>query len=268
MGGKKKGKKKKGAKEEPEPEDEYMKMDGGTLEKTMAALKEKLADAKVKRNLIQIEKDMIHDFYHNTRAEIKETEAEIKNFDTEMQKLEEAHRAEIKVYIQKVKHIEYEHQLNCNNVAGDAGTAQASMAEERGFHEQQQKEMRNEKKNQKEDYDRDEMQNIGEIEDKEKDLESNLKDLQLSLDTSKLNLIANYEQKLEHLKEELELRMKVEIHEIEERKNQHINDLMKNHQEAFKEMKEYYNDITRENLELIKMHKEKLVDIRAQIEAN
>ena len=81
-------------------------------------------------------------------------------------------------------------------------------------------------------------------------------------------MIANYEQKLEHLKEELELRMKVEIHEIEERKNQHINDLMKNHQEAFKEMKEYYNDITRENLELIKMHKEKLVDIRAQIEAN
>jgi predicted nuclease with TOPRIM domain len=123
MGGKKKGKKKKGAKEEPEPEDEYMKMDGSTLEKTMAALKEKLADAKVKRNLIQIEKDMIHDFYHNTRAEIKETEAEIKNFDTDMQKLEEAHRAEIKVYIQKVKHIEYEHQLNCNNVAGDAGTA-------------------------------------------------------------------------------------------------------------------------------------------------
>jgi hypothetical protein len=43
MGGKKKGKKKKkGAKEKPEPDDEYMKMDGSTLEKTMAALKEKL----------------------------------------------------------------------------------------------------------------------------------------------------------------------------------------------------------------------------------
>lgn len=70
------------------------------------------------------------------------------------------------------------------------------------------------------------------------------------------------------MKEELELRLKVEIHEIEERKNQHINDLMKNHEDAFKEMKEYYNDITRENLELIKMHKEKLVDIRAQIETN
>jgi chromosome segregation ATPase len=74
--------------------------------------------------------------------------------------------------------------------------------------------------------------------------------------------------KLEKLREELELRLKVEIHEIEERKNQHINDLMKNHEDAFREMKEYYNDITRENLELIKMHKEKLIDIRAQIETN
>jgi Sec-independent protein translocase protein TatA len=73
---------------------------------------------------------------------------------------------------------------------------------------------------------------------------------------------------LEKLREELELRMKVEIHEIEERKNQHINDLMKNHEEAFREMKEYYNDITRENLELIKMHRDKLTDIRNQTEQN
>ena len=71
---------------------------------------------------------------------------------------------------------------------------------------------------------------------------------------------------MQTLKEDLELRMKVEIHEIEERKSQHINELMKNHQEAFKEMKEYYNDITRENLELIRMHKDKLIDIRKQIE--
>ena len=82
------------------------------------------------------------------------------------------------------------------------------------------------------------------------------------MNLERLTLIQNYERKLKELKDELELRMKVEIHEIEERKNQHINDLMKNHEEAFKEMKEYYNDITRENLELIRMHREKLIDIR------
>jgi len=58
--------------------------------------------------------------------------------------------------------------------------------------------------------------------------------------------------KLQRLEAELDLRMKVEIHEIEERKNEHINELMHNHEEAFTEMKQYFNDITRENLELIK----------------
>lgn len=43
---------------------------------------------------------------------------------------------------------------------------------------------------------------------------------------------------------------------------------MTNHEKAFKEMKDYYNDITRENLDLIKMHREKLVDINATIENN
>ena len=32
---------------------------------------------------------------------------------------------------------------------------------------------------------------------------------------------------------------------------------MINHESAFREMKEYYNDITRENLEIIKLLKEK-----------
>jgi len=63
------------------------------------------------------------------------------------------------------------------------------------------------------------------------------------------------------LREELDLRMKVEIHELEERKNQHYNELMKAHEQAFKEMKDYYNDITRENLELIKTNEQKITEI-------
>jgi hypothetical protein len=37
------------------------------------------------------------------------------------------------------------------------------------------------------------MQNIGEIEDKQNELEQNLRDLQISLETSKKTLIENYE---------------------------------------------------------------------------
>lgn len=63
---------------------------------------------------------MIHDFYNNTRSEIKENDADIKNFDSKMQELEDAHRVEIKVYMQKVKHLEYEHNNNCERVQVDS----------------------------------------------------------------------------------------------------------------------------------------------------
>ena len=88
MGGKKKkgGRKgKKGPAQDVEPEDVYMNMMGEQLEITITNLKEQLNEAKIKRNMLQIEKDMIHDFYHNTREEIKELESEIRNYDTKME---------------------------------------------------------------------------------------------------------------------------------------------------------------------------------------
>jgi hypothetical protein len=60
-----------------------------------------------------------------------------------------------------------------------------------------------------------------------------------------------YEKKLRQLRDELEIRRKTEIHEIEERKNQQINTLMRNHEKAFSDIKNYYNDITLNNLSLI-----------------
>ena len=60
-----------------------------------------------------------------------------------------------------------------------------------------------------------------------------------------------YEKKMRALRDELDLRRKTEIHEIEERKNSQINTLMKNHEKAFSDIKNYYNDITLNNLALI-----------------
>ena len=66
------------------------------------------------------------------------------------------------------------------------------------------------------------------------------------------DLIKKYENQLVKLKEELDLKLKVELHELEERKNLHINELINNHQKSFEDLKKYYNEITAENLALIK----------------
>merc|ERR1719510_624870 len=75
-------------------------------------------------------------------------------------------------------------------------------------------------------------------------------------------LEAQYKTQVQELKIDLELRRKVEIHEIEERKNQHINELLLNHQEAFDEIKAYYNDITRDNLQLIRNLRIEIAEMR------
>lgn len=62
---------------------------------------------------------------------------------------------------------------------------------------------------------------------------------------------AKYNKKMKMLRDELDLRRKTEIHEVEERKNGQINMLMQRHEEAFTDIKNYYNDITLNNLALI-----------------
>lgn len=87
-----------------------------------------------------------------------------------------------------------------------------------------------------------------------------------ALGQARLGLIDEYDENLSSLQKDLELRKKIEVHEIEERKNQHMNAMMKSHEAAFQEMKEYYNDITIENLELIRSLKTRLTETAEEIE--
>ena len=68
------------------------------------------------------------------------------------------------------------------------------------------------------------------------------------------------------LREELELRRKNEIKEIEERKNKQIHTLMRNHEKAFGDIKNYYNDITLNNMALINSLKEQVETMKEKAE--
>ncbi|KAA3672376.1 growth arrest-specific protein 8 [Paragonimus westermani] len=75
-----------------------------------------------------------------------------------------------------------------------------------------------------------------------------------------------YQKKLKELREEMDLQRKNELHETEERKNNQINNLMRNHEKAFANIKNYYNDITLNNLALINTLKEQLDEKRKKEE--
>lgn len=60
-----------------------------------------------------------------------------------------------------------------------------------------------------------------------------------------------FEKRFVELREELGLLHRLELTEVEERKNRQISDLIKSHADAFAELKNYYNEITLNNLALI-----------------
>ena len=128
--------------------------------------------------------------------------------------------------------------------------------------------MTNSKKTQKRDIGKKELKMIDEIKKSKNILNSVKKELQDHLNDKIHSLIKGYEQDLEKLKADLSLKRKVQIHEIEERKNQHINDLLRNHTQAFKELKAYYNDITEDNLKLIKDLKTEIDGLNQRIDTN
>ena len=245
-----------------EPDDPYMQMKGEELDLHITNLREALGTAKQRRNMLQIENDMISDFAQNTKDEIKELESEIKNLDTKMQDEEDNHSKEVICHLQKVQHFEYEHSKALDDIkqVGDE-----CMNKEDSKHNEVEQANNKQKAEIKDEYDRNEKSHIAEVTQKETELKGQIQYLENDLESNKKTLIQTYERKLKELEAELHLRMKVEIHEIEERKNQHINELMLSDEMSFREMKEYFNDVTRENLDIIKQLHERLDDIKYQI---
>lgn len=104
--------------------------------------------------------------------------------------MEEAHRTQIKVFKQKVQHLEYEHKNNCKN---EQIKAQKVMKEERIYHTENDKNMLKDKKQYKDDYQREDHQHQSEIETQINKLDQDYKDLEQSLNFQRVDLISKYD---------------------------------------------------------------------------
>ncbi|KAF5833874.1 growth-arrest-specific micro-tubule binding-domain-containing protein [Dunaliella salina] len=211
------------------------------------------------RNYMQLERDKINAFWEITKKDLDDKKAELRNKDREMEEMEERHQVEIKVYKQKVKHLLYEHQNNITTLKADGELALKLQQDE---FRKREAELARDKRDLKMKLKEQELSHQEMIRDQK--LKSGIlitKTREECLGTAN-ETQHNYEKKMKMLRDDLELRRKQEIHEIEERKNSHINELMKKHERAFAEIKNYYNDITHNNLDLIKTLKEDVAEMK------
>ncbi|XP_024591405.1 growth arrest-specific protein 8 isoform X1 [Neophocaena asiaeorientalis asiaeorientalis] len=222
-------------------------------------IREELDRERVERNYFQLERDRIHTFWEITRRQLEEKKAELRNKDREMEEAEERHQVEIKVYKQKVKHLLYEHQNSLMEMKAE-GTVVMKLAQE-------------ERRAQEGALCRDMRALQVELKEQELAGELVLKNLRLKhaeeitkirkdFERQVREIEAKYDKKVRMLRDELDLRRKTEIHEVEERKNGQISMLMQRHEEAFTDIRNYYNEITLNNLALINSLKEQMEVMR------
>lgn len=260
MGPKKGGKKGKKEEEEgPVEESQFDNMDLEMLREVAPMLRQQLDKSMLDRNYVQLERDAIQQYFDITKREVEEVELAIAAKDREMELLEDNHRVELRVYQQKVKHLEYEHKNNIKDIVTEGqGLLELQMQSHEGK-EREQLKIKEQIKFQKMEL---ELVNASKVAEIRQQHDKQLVKLRQQFDEGLNELIARSDTRLVNLERDLELRRKVEIHEVEERKNQHINDLIKNHNKAFHQMKCYYNDITSGNLQLIKSLQKQVEDLK------
>ena len=161
---------------------------------------------RTKRNYIQMDRDMVEQFYHNTQKDIDEIKVKILNFETDQEREEEAHRVEVKVYLQKVKHLEYEQEKSNKEIELDGLDAKK---DENNYFEKRIETMKKEKQMHKQELIEDERKKIDEVEKTQGRHQKELGTYKKNFDLKLQELEATYQRRLQKLKEDLELKLKV-----------------------------------------------------------
>ncbi|XP_053555347.1 dynein regulatory complex subunit 4 [Bombina bombina] len=234
-------------------------MSNEQLEEHIVRLREELDREREERNYFQMERDKIHAFWEITRRQLDDKKSELRNKDREMEEAEERHQVEIKVYKQKVKHLLYEHQNNISELKAE-GSVSMKLAQK--DHHIQESVLRKDLRSLQVEIKEQELANEMVLKNLKMKQDEEITSLRIDFERKVKEIEAKYDKKMNVLRDELELRRKTEIHEVEERKNGQINALMKNHEKAFSDIKNYYNDITLNNLALINSLKEQVEEMK------
>ncbi|EAN78049.1 trypanin [Trypanosoma equiperdum] len=233
---------------------------------TLESVHDALAKAERLRNYFQVERDKVNDFWTITKGEVETYRNRLFNAEASIEELERSHQVEMKVYKQRVRHLIYERKKKAQ-ACKDESDRLLREAEDR--HLQRMNEIQ--AKLQQQDQQlraaaADHEMNVYEKRDSHSYMVTVTKTQSHEKELARLQV--SCEAKLKVLRDELELRRRAEIHEIEERKNEHINALIKQHEEKFHEMKTYYNQITTNNLEIIHSLKEEIAQMKQNDEHN
>eukprot|EP00672_Neobodo_designis_P018228 CAMPEP_0174827110 /NCGR_PEP_ID=MMETSP1114-20130205/493_1 /TAXON_ID=312471 /ORGANISM="Neobodo designis, Strain CCAP 1951/1" /LENGTH=451 /DNA_ID=CAMNT_0016060715 /DNA_START=132 /DNA_END=1487 /DNA_ORIENTATION=+ len=247
----KKDKGKKDAAPDPNAPPEEEKVDARQLWLATDAL----AKAKAARNYHQLERDKINSFWEITKRELETVKSELRNRERERAELLERHQVELKVYRQKMRHVLYEHKVQVSTMKLEATRTLQNRQEE---HRAKEAELRRDCRDLTSLRKEQELQQRGMRATLQQQQSRELTEQLRSFERETKELHLKYDRKVKTLREEMEAKRKEDIATVEQRKAEHIAELREMHEKAFKDIRDYYTEITSSNLETIKTLKEEV----------
>lgn len=233
------------------------------LEAFAHRLRNEMEREREERNFFQLERDKLRTFWEITRNQLDDGRTTIRNKEREVEEAQERADVEIKNVMQQMKHLQYENQTKIGEMRAEMMT-QLKMAQE--DHSLQERELLSDKRELRRQL-RQEMEKVElqmqklKMEHSEHSSLEREKFLAEAQEMAKIN-----EQRLQSYADETEIRHRMEMSEVEERKNAQIAKLIKEHEISFGEIKRYYNDVTTNNLQVITTMKEQMDELRTQSE--
>lgn len=256
------------------------------LEAFAHRLKGEMDREREERNFFQLERDKLRTFWEITRNQlgnievilfcliitivtvfpfVEEARAQIRNKEREVEVAQDLADIEIKNVTQQMKHLQYENQTKVGEMRAEMMT-QLKIAQEN--HAMQEQELLNDKR---------ELKRL--LREKEENTELQIQEMKMH-QTEKLSeerqkfcvesqeIIKLYDKRMETYIAEAETRHHMEINEMEERKNSQLARLIEHHDKSFNDLRNYYNDITQNNLALISSMKDQIEEMRQAGERN
>jgi len=211
------------------------------------------------------EREKINYFWIVEKKTLSERHAEFRNKQRMLEDLQERQEIELKMFTQRLKHLRYSHlselvdsqtdnesvlRLVENNHRGDE---KSKDMDERGL-KVQLKEV---------EVSHDQLLRTIDLAQYSK-----IRVLRIEVDHNASELQAKYNQRMKNLREDMERQRKTQISKIEDAKNDHVKKTIEKNNNALKDIKVYYGDITSSNLDLIKRLKAELEETKKKENAD
>uniref|UniRef100_A0A3Q0QYD6 Dynein regulatory complex subunit 4 n=1 Tax=Amphilophus citrinellus TaxID=61819 RepID=A0A3Q0QYD6_AMPCI len=227
------------------------------LEEHIVRLREELNREREERNYFQLERDKINSFWEVTVRKQEEVEAELKKVDKDMEEAEARHQLDVKVYKQKIKHLQHEHLNVITELKSDSLAASEVLEKEQ---EQLEAELRKTIR-----VDIQEL-NIEQF-DKELELVCSTKRLLFCV-TAGVETTALCEKRMHVLQQDLDNVTKSQISDRESHWDSHIAALTKDHSKIYSNTEEFVAAMNTDADELtrFKLKRKSLKDLKSEHE--